>query len=303
MADIRTIDLNLLVVLDALLDERNVSRAARRLALTQPTVSGMLARLRGLLGDPLFVRAQRGIVPTPRAQALAAPLKDFLAEGRRLVAHPEFDPATSDITVAISINDYMQEVLLVPFVAHLRREAPNLRLAVRPMRVASLGEAMTGGEIDLAVTIPALAVADWPSRHLYRERYVAAVRSKHPLAASRTITVARFCAFDHILVSPSGGSFTGPTDEALAASGYRRSVRYSVPSFLLVPALLETDDLIAVVPSRLLDGHGAKLASFKPPIEVAGFDVIATWHPRADKDRAHRWLRSRLAEIAKGLRS
>ena len=116
MYDIKKIDLNLLVVLDALLDERNVTRAAARLGYTQPTISGMLARLRDLLGDPLFVRAQRGLLATPRAQALAVPLKQLLADSQRLVARGLFDPASAEATFSISSNDYIQHALLVPFV-------------------------------------------------------------------------------------------------------------------------------------------------------------------------------------------
>src|SRR6476620_9388596 len=116
MYDIKKIDLNLLVVLDALLDERNVTRAAARLGYTQPTISGMLARLRDLFGDPLFVRAQRGLVPTPRALALAVPLKRLIADSRRLVASDLFDPATAEVTFIISSNDYMQQAPLVPFI-------------------------------------------------------------------------------------------------------------------------------------------------------------------------------------------
>ena len=116
MSNIKKIDLNLLVVLDALLDERNVTRAAARLGYTQPTISGMLTRLRDLLGDPLFVRTQRGLLATPRAQALAVPLKQLLADSQRLVARGVFDPASAEATFSISSNDYIQHALLVPFV-------------------------------------------------------------------------------------------------------------------------------------------------------------------------------------------
>jgi DNA-binding transcriptional LysR family regulator len=126
MPNIRKIDLNLLVVFDALLDERNVTRAAARLGYTQPTISGMLARLRDLFGDPLFVRAQRGLVPTPRALALAVPLKRLIADSRRLVASDLFDPATAEVTFIISSNDYMQQALLVPFIKALRREGRHI---------------------------------------------------------------------------------------------------------------------------------------------------------------------------------
>src|SRR4029077_5968663 len=132
MYDIKKIDLNLLVVLDALLDERNVTRAAARLGYTQPTISDMLARLLDLFADPLFVRTQRGLLATPRAQALAVPLKQLLADSHRLVARDVFDPADAEMTFTISSNDYMQHALLVPFVKVLRSEARQIKLAIAP---------------------------------------------------------------------------------------------------------------------------------------------------------------------------
>ena len=132
MHNIKKIDLNLLVVLDALLDERNVTRAAARLGYTQPTISGMLARLRDLFGDPLlFVRTQRGLLATPRAQALAIPLKQLLADSQCLVARDVFDPANVEVTFTISSNDYMQHALLVPFVKVLRSEARQINWPLR----------------------------------------------------------------------------------------------------------------------------------------------------------------------------
>ena len=298
MADMRGIDLNLLIVLDALLDERSVTRAAARLGYTQPTISGMLVRLRDLFGDPLFVRTQRGVLPTPRAEALASPLKQFLADGRRLIEQDVFDPATAELRFAISTNDYMQHALVVPFIEVLRGEAAKIRLAIKPPIIAGLADALARGDVDLAVTIPEFVMSDLPSRLLYREHYVAAVRLEHPLAKSRTISLESFCSYDHVLVSPTGGSFEGPADEELARIQRRRTVHYSVPSFLLLPELLQIDDLIALVPSRLLRGHGERLALLRSPINVPGFDVIAVWHPRVEKDIAHRWLRMRLSQTA-----
>lgn len=299
MPNIKKIDLNLLVVLDALLDERNVTRAAARLGYTQPTISGMLTRLRDLFGDPLFVRTQRGLLATPRAQALAVPLKQLLAASQHLVARDEFDPASAEATFTISSNDYIQHALLVVFIEALRREARQIQLAITPPIIEGLNDALARGQIDLAVTIPEFAMSDLPSRLLYRERYVVAVRPQHPLARRGTMTVERFCNYDHIVVSPTGGSFEGPTDQALARLKLRRKVRYSVSSFLLVPEILQTDDLIALVPSRLLRDNDKRLVVLKPPIALPGFDVIAVWHPRVDRELAHRWLRNRLVEISK----
>ena len=299
MGNIKKIDLNLLGVLDALLDERNVTRAAARLGYTQPTVSGMLTRLRDLFGDPLFVRTQRGLLATPRAQALAVPLKQLLDDSQRLVARDVFDAAHAEVTFTVASNDYMQQALLAPLVKALRSEARLIRLALAPMIIEGLSEALARGQIDLALTAPQFAMSDLPSRLLYRDRYVVAVRPQHPLARGAAMTVERFCNYDHVLVSPTGGSFQGPTDDALARLKLRRKVRYSVSSFLLVSELLQMDDLVALVPSRLLRQKNKQLVVLEPPVEIPGFDVIAVWHPRNDKDQAHRWLRGRLVEIAK----
>ena len=192
----------------------------------------------------------------------------------------------------------MQRALLLPLFKELKNEARGLRLAISPPVIATLGDALSRGQIDLAVTIPEFALPDLPSRQLYHDRYVVAVRRQHPLARRKSMSVEQFCSYDHVLVSPTGGSFEGPTDHALAKLRRKRKVRYSVPSFLLIPEILETDDLVALVPSRLLR-RNEKLAVLKPPIDVPEFDVIAVWHPRHHADPAHRWLRNRLAEHAR----
>jgi DNA-binding transcriptional LysR family regulator len=203
------------------------------------------------------------------------------------------------MTFTISSNDYMQHALLVPFIKSLRSGARRVRVAIAPPMIEGLKDALTRGQFDLAVTIPEFAMSDLRSRLLYRERYVAVVRSKHPLARRRSIALESFCSFDHVLVSPTGGAFEGPADSALARFGLRRKVRYSVPSFLLVPEILQTDDLVAFVPAKLLRESDRRLVVLEPPVEIPGFDVIAVWHPRVDKDVAHRWLRARLADLAK----
>jgi DNA-binding transcriptional LysR family regulator len=297
--DIRNVDLNLLVVLDVLLEERNVSRAARRLALTQSTVSGMLSRLRDALGDPLFVRARHGIRPTPRAEAMTGPLRRWLDDARALVAPAEFEPARWRGAVTISSTDYMQEALLLPFVRELGKEAPGLRVALAPLVIDGLAEKLAGAALDLAVTIPEFAPPGLPSRHLYRDIYVVAMRPAHPLARRRRLTLDDFCRFDHVLVSPTGGAFAGPADAALARLGRERRVRTSVPTFLLVPPMLEAEDLLAVLPRRLVAGRTGRLRLRPPPLEIPGFDVIAVWHSRVHDDPAHRWLRGRLAQTAR----
>lgn len=298
MADIRKIDLNLLVAFDVLFDEQSVSRAAQRLALTQPTVSGMLNRLRDLFGDPLFVRTQRGILPTPRAKSLAEPVKSLLADAKALVVPETFDPATTETTFSISVNDYMQYALVIPFIDALRRQAPKIRVAILPPIIAGLTEKLMRGEVDLAITIPEFSDPNLPSRLLYRERYVGIVRKEHALRGLRP-SLEEFCRYDHLLVSPTGGSFMGPTDDALSKRGLTRNVAVSLPSFHVLLDAVHSIDFVALVPERLLRGRRRDFRVFEPPIAVPGFDVIACWHYRVSRHPAHRWVRELLATVAK----
>lgn len=298
--DIRTLDLNLLKTLDALLDERNVTRAARRLALTQPAVSGMLTRLRESFGDPLFVRTQRGIVPTERALALAGPIKQVLSEIEGLIRPVAFTPATADKVITIAATDYALQAVIVPFLSVLRREAPGIRVAVVPILDTMLHAQLERGEVDLALVTLESTPADLHARRLFDERYVCVLRANHPDAARGRLTLDRFCALDHALVSYAGGSFHGVTDEALARHRRARHVVLSVTSFLVLPEILRESDLIAVVPSRLVQ-HAEGLARIEPPLDIPGFTKYAAWHERSHHDAGHRWVRERLASICADL--
>ena len=293
-SDIRLVDLNLLKALDALLDERNVTRAAERLALTQPAVSGMLTRLRECFDDPLFVRAQRGIVPTLRALELAAPVKQLLADVEAMLKPPVFDPVTANATLTIASTDYALRAVVVPFLSALRRQAPGIRVAVLPVDEQRLQTQFEHGDIDLALITPECAPTGSHARRLFDEQYVCVLRAGHPDAAGR-LSLDRFCALDHALVSCSGGSFNGATDEALAAIGRKRRVVVSVTSFLILPEILHVSDLVAVVPRRLATPTEG-LVVLDPPIAVQGFTETVVWHERTHRDAGHRWLRELLFE-------
>lgn len=293
--DIRHLDFNLLKALDALLDERSVTRAAERLALTQPAVSGMLTRLRESFDDPLFVRAQRGIVPTLRAEQLAAPVKQLLSDIESILQPRAFDPLTASMTVSIASTDYALRVVLVPFISTLRICAPNIRVAVQPVDTLQLPAQFDRGDVDLALLTPESTAAGLHSTTLFEETYVCVMRKDHPDAVGKSMPLGRFCALDHVLVSPSGGAFQGVTDQALARLGKTRRVTLSVTSFLILNEILLASDLIAVVPRRLAL-HSEGLALLEPPVEIAGFSKTAAWHERTHHDPGHKWLRALLFE-------
>ncbi|WEK07427.1 MAG: LysR family transcriptional regulator [Candidatus Pseudomonas colombiensis] len=299
-SDIRHLDFNLLKTLDALLDERSVTRAAERLSLTQPAVSGMLTRLRESFGDPLFVRAQRGMVPTLRAEQLAVPVKQLLSDIEQMLQPQAFDPATAQMTVSLASTDYALRAVVVPFLSALRLQAPNIRVAVQPVDVQHLAGQLDRGDIDLALVTPDSTALGLHTAALFDERYVCVMRAGHPDAAAKTWSLERFCSLDHVLVSPSGGSFQGVTDQALARIGRSRRVTLSVTSFLVLPEILRTSDLIAVVPRRLAL-HADGLVMLEPPVEVPGFSKTLAWHERTHHDPGQQWLRTLLIDTCRRL--
>lgn len=295
-ADLRTLDLNLLKTLDALLDERSVTRAASRLALTQPAVSGMLNRLRDYFGDPLFIRAPHGIVPTARAEELAAPVKRILADIDVLLQPVTFDPLTARLTFTLAATDYALRAVVVPFIAALKVQASGIRVRVVPVEPDRLAARLEQGKIDLALLTPHTTPDELHSRALYDERYVCMMRADHP-DAGKPLSLDRFCALEHVLVSYEGESFRGVTDDALEKVARMRHVGLSVSNFLVLPDVLAISDMIAVVPSRIADNQTGMFVC-ETPVPVPGFTKSMAWHGRSHRNPAQRWLRGLLLETS-----
>ncbi|WP_138472858.1 LysR family transcriptional regulator [Poseidonocella sp. HB161398] len=292
MADIRTFDLNLLRALAALLETRSVSRAADRLGVTQPAVSGMLARLREALDDPLFVRTQRGILPTPRAEAMTRQLASVLGGVEQLLQAETFDPMRAKLTLRVAATDYAQRAVLLPFIGQLREQAPGVLLSVRPV-TSDFARDLAEGELDMALVTPEMAPGSLKARTLFDERYVTLLRADHPRRAE-VATLDGFCAMEHALMSHDGTAFFGPTDAALEKMGRCRKVVASVPNFTILIDLIRRSDIIALVPSRLVAAETDVLA-LPPPLQIDGFRKILAWHERLQHDPAQKWLRERMA--------
>ena len=288
--DIHLLDVRLLLAFDALARERSVTRAAARLGMTQQGLSGQLARMRALFGNPLFVREGAGIAPTPRADALAPQIRAVLAGMRMLVETSAFDPAAFDGVVSVAASDYAVAVVLPPLLLALRAQAPRLRLAVRPLVSATLEQDMRERRIDFALSVPQFTPPGLRSHQLIVEHYVGAVRCDHPLAQG-AIDLDRFCAYPHLLVSPDKGDFAGPTDAALALVGRARDVAVVVPSFSVAVGLLEATDLVAVLPARLLSAAPRRLHVFATPVPVEGFELHGFWPERLHADAMQTWFR------------
>jgi DNA-binding transcriptional LysR family regulator len=294
MVNLRRLDLNLLVTLDALLEEHNVTRAAARLNLSQPSISVHLAKLRDIFGDPLLLPGPRGMRPTARADALRAPLREALAAVEQAIAPAApFDPGTAEHTWRVAASDLSESIILLPLLKELRASAPGTRLAVLDKAPALLAKQAEQGGIDLAFHVSDEAPPGLRRRPLFRERYVLAGRAGHP-ALSATPSLAQFCALEHVIVSPDGGGFFGNTDSALAAAGLARRVVLSVPHFLFVESALVHSDLVAMLPSRLVRNNPA-LSVVEAPLAVPGYEMSMYWHERVHRDPAHQWLREFIA--------
>lgn len=295
MNNLRRLDLNLLLTLDALLSEHNVTRTAQRLGFSQPTVSVHLAKLRHVFGDPLLLAGPRGMRPTARADALREPLRQALEALEHAVSPASpFDPTGDSHTWRIAASDYGESTILLPVLNGLRSTAPGARLAVVEVAPSRIAKQAERGEIDLAFHINEEAPPSLHKRTLFTERYVLAGRTGHPRLKRRP-TLAQFCALDHVIVSPDGGGFQGVTDEALLKVGMKRRVALSVPHFLFLKSVLASTDLVAMVPSRLVRDTST-LQIVEPPVDVPGYEMAMLWHERSHRDPAHIWLREYIAD-------
>lgn len=294
MANINNLDLNLLKALDALLDEKNVTRAANKLALTQPAVSSMLNRLRDRFDDPLFVRASYGMVPTDRALALAKPLKKILSEIEGLVQPLVFNPAELEMTFRIAATDNGMHCVGIPFAMALNKIAPKVKVALMSIHGRNVETMLMNGELDLIIVGEPTVPLNLYSRVIHKESYVCMMREDHPLAHKK-LDIDTFCSMNQVLVSYDGGGFSGATDAVLEKIGKKRNVVMSITSFLLLPEILKNSDWIAVAPSHLLEKNSG-IISKKTPIEVGGYHKLIAWHQRTHHDSLQRWLRDFLLE-------
>lgn len=298
--DTNRIDLNLLVTLEALLAEQNVTKAAARLHLSQPAVSAQLSRLRDVFEDPLLVPAHRGMTPTAKALELLLPLRQALDQLRTTVhTHKDFSPGRAKLTVTVACTDYIQAAVVLPLVVALRQRAPGIRVAVRHLNPALLEQQLVQGEVDLAIASPGDAQPHLRARHLFDETYVLIGRRNHP-RLKVGLKIEEFVQLDQVIVSPAGGGFTTPIDAALAALGHQRRVVMSAASFLFVPQIVAASDMVALVPRRLLRDQLERLEVIDLPWLAEQFNVSLFWHERSHGHAGQRWVRELIVELTAG---
>ncbi|MEN2990224.1 LysR family transcriptional regulator [Tistrella sp. BH-R2-4] len=290
-------DLGLLLSLDVLLAELSVTRAARRLGISQPALSAQLARLRDLFDDPLLVRSGRGLVPTSRAEALRAPLNRLLEELQSLVAaEMPFDPTAGPVAARVIATDYVHATATSRLVRSFQIQGLAARVVMMSHDAQRSRGDLEEGRADLMIASEALLPMGLRHEPLFHEGFVVVQRKGHP-RGTPPFDLDSFCACDHALVTPVGGTLKGVTDEVLAALGRSRRIAALLPSFLQLPPLIVMTDLIAVAPRRLAMARADDLDMFAPPVDLPGFTIHLAWHPRRDHDPRVSWLRSRIRAL------
>lgn len=293
-------DLSLLPALRLLLEERNVTRAAERAGMSQPSMSRALARLRRMFGDALLVRGPAGLVPTARAETLAAELPPVLGEMERLIRPPEFVPATAKERFVIVTADYVSFVFLPEVLRRLRREAPGIELDIRNLPGSEVAEGLAAGAIDLVIG------ADiGGSRNLYRQRIFddgfACLLRRGAVRAGK-LSLETYLALPHALVTLTGRG-GGTVDLALERIGRTRRVALRVQPFLAAPWMVADSDMCLTLP-RLLAARLAPLAGLAVhdvPLDLGAVAIAQVWHARRHRDPAHAWFRELVADAARPL--
>jgi len=285
-----TPDFNLLVTLDVLLAEGSVARAARRLRLSASAMSRALARLRETTGDPLLVRAGRGLVPTPRALELREQVGPLVQEAQALLRPAKrLNLKRLVRSFTLRSSEGFVENFGPALIARVSEQAPGVRLRFVP-KLDRDSALLRDGSVDLETGVVGEATGpEVRTRALFRDRFIAVVRKGHPLGRGK-LTPARYAAGKHILVSRQGAD-GGPMDEALRQLGLQRQIVTSVGGFAVALALARASDLIATVPERHTGNLRAGMQGLALPVPLPGITVAMLWHPRMDGDAAHRWLR------------
>jgi len=300
------VDLNLLIALDMLLAEGSVTGAARRLGLSTSAMSRTFARLRAATGDPLLVRAGRGLVPTPYAASLRDRVHTLTREVQATLRPrgDQLDLATLERTFTIRASEAFIRRFSVPLCAAIAAASPRvcLRFAPKPDKDAT---PLREGLIDLEIGVVESAAPEMRTQLLFRDRFVGVVRVGHPLLSGRRVTARRYAACRHVVVSRKA-RVTGPVDDALEALGLHRTISAVVPAHADAMRLAGHSDLVALVPLSCLD-HGpgrqpamaAGLQCFELPVPTPEISISALWHPRMDADPAHGWLRETVVSVCR----
>lgn len=296
MPDLRSLDLNLLVVFQYLMEDRNLSAVARRMGLSQPAASNALRRLRATLDDELFVRTPQGMLPTPYAQHLAGAVAESLGMlAHALEASPGFDPASSTRRFRVAMTDVGEIHFMPGLMDRLAREAPAVRIESVRLQGAELQRELDVGHVDMALGAFQGLGGGLLQRMLFRQGYATLFRRGHP-TAHEGMGLKAFRAERHLVVSHAAPY--GQVNQALEKAGLMLASHFSVPHFAAVPYIVSTTDLLATVPRKLADSAAERfnLRLLTPPLRVPALQSNLYWHRRFQRDGGNQWLRALIVD-------
>ncbi len=293
MNGINRLDIKQLRILHALLEERNLSRVAARMGLTQQAISEQLRKLRDLFDDRLFIRSNNGVVPTPLALSMGAKIEGILQDIEALLIEPSFDPAKQKGVFNISATDYAVKAVLPILLRKVRAQAPNLKIIIHHFEAENFHQSMASGELDLALTFPTFIPDSYPYLLLFEEHHICVAAHHSPLLKQH-LSLADIASLPQLVITPARANLKGSHDAWFAERGLKRNIIMSVPSFSAAPDIIEAADVIAFIPSRLLPNDRVKplQLDITPPC----FDVIAAWHSRSSNSPIHNWILALLKE-------
>jgi len=300
IVDIRKLDLNLLVLLDVLLSEASVTRAAKRVYLSQPAMSAALNRLRAVFDDPLLVRTRGGMEPTQRARELIGPVRSALASIRSVIEPPGALSARNlDRTFAIAATEYVSFLLMPPLVKELRQSAPDVALTIHRVDLVNPFEPLRLGSVDLVIGAHLNATASIHRSDLFSDTYVCIARKDHPRIKGR-LTYAELLGTPQLIVQGQAGGMTGAVENVFRQRGLSRKPVITLPDYLAVPHIIMGTDLIMNVPERVAIALKKQFALqiVKHPFRRERFNVSQFWHQRSDADPVHRWLRDAMERVS-----
>lgn len=300
MNNLRGIDLNLLVVLDTLLSERHVSRAALRLNMSQPAVSHALARLRILLDDPLFTRQHSGLSPTVRALELSQPLTEALAQIRSVLGPDSFDPTHSRHVFRLAMSDYGANIVLPHLVKLMRHSAPGIDLSVTQLSREGMIAGVVDGQVDIGLGVFSQLPAQIFAEHLFSDRYACLVDRTSLPSPDIQLDLDDYLSRPHVLVAVHGDAST-EIDEAIHTAGFSRRVALVLPHWSVAPTTIIGTDLILTVAAKSLEAlrDNQEVAVLNSPIELPSIPFMQISHRRRQSDPALRWLRNLIGKIVR----
>lgn len=295
------VDLNLLVVFDALITERHVTKAGKKVGLSQPATSNALGRLRNLFDDELFVRTPEGMQPTPRATALAHPIGQVLRQIQSTLAQePTFNPQVSERLFSVAMSDYGAFVVLPKLMNQLGNVAPKIKVRVRSAARKRAVEMLNNDYNDLVVGVFPEKYSWHQEQFLFKERFVGVCCPQHPLM-SKTVTLETYIGASHLLVAPNEEDFSGTIDTILAQHNLQRNVVMAVPYFFMAPFVIQHTMLVGTLPERMIkplaQPLGLSLFPLPKPLDKQGFSMSMLWHSRNSGELSHRWLRDTIFNL------